>query len=200
MSTTSTVVEESHELEPHVLVARARAAVILFIVSDIMSVFAIFAAGGYLSALNVLNQYKVKGDHPPAFVPGLIVAILLVVSGLAYYLWQRGERSKEGSGLLISFIAAFLLMLVAAVVQFVIASTLGYAGSPFHAYESVMIILTWYSALHFALAALIGLLLLGRILRGRLAGQGYISQTVGYWWYYTVLAGLLMWIFSMLLA
>jgi hypothetical protein len=199
MSTSSTVVEETHELEPHILVGRARAAVIMFIVSDVLSVMAIFAAGGYLSALNVLNQYRLPSDHPPAFVPGLVVAIIAILSALTYYLWERGARSSGGSGQQIFFIVALLLMVVATVIQFVISSTLGYAGDPFHAYESVMILLTWYSAIHFLLAAIIGLLLLGRILRGRVAGHGYIPEVVGYWWYYTVIAGLLMWIFSLLL-
>ncbi len=199
MSTSSTVVEETHELAPHIIVARARAIVIMYILSDILSVFAIFAAGGYLSALNVLNQYRVPGDHPPAFVPGLVVAIITILSALTYYLWERGARGNDGSGQLLFFIAAILLMLVATVIQFVIGSTLGYAGNPFHAYESVMILLTWYSAIHFLLAVIIGVLLLGRILRGRLVGHGYIPEVVGYWWFYTVAAGLLMWVFSLLL-
>jgi heme/copper-type cytochrome/quinol oxidase subunit 3 len=199
MSSSSTALEEMHHIEPQIQVGRARAAVIMFILSDILSILALFAAGGYLSGLNVLNQYKVPGDHPPAFVPGLVVAIILVISAAAYYGWERGARKDEQGGQRIIFILALLLMLVAAVVQFWMGATLGYAGNPFHAYESVIMLLTWYSAVHLALAAIIGLLLLGRILRGRLAGRGYIAEVVGYWWYYTVIAGLLMWLFSLLL-
>ena len=109
MTSSSTALEEMHHIEPRVQVGRARAAVIMFMLSDILSVFAIFAAGGYLSVLNVLNQYKVPGDHPPAFVPGLVVAIMLVVSGVAYYGWERertqrwARRSKD---LLHSFLPA----------------------------------------------------------------------------------------------
>ena len=201
MSTSSTVVEESHELEPHILAGRARACVILFIISDVMSIMAILAAGGYLSALNVLNQYRLPGDHPPSFVLGLIVAIAVILSALTYYLWGRGSTGDQrGVGQLIFLVAAFVLMIAATVIQFVMGLTLGYAGNPFHAYESVMILVTWYSAIHFLLASIIGLLLLGRLMRGRLAGRGYIVEATGYWWYYTVLAGLLMWVFSLVLA
>ena len=200
MSTSSTVVEESHELEPHILAGRARAAVILFIISDLMSIMAVLAAGGYLSALNVLNQYRLPSDHPPSFVLGLIVAIAIILSAVSYYVWGRGAGSDErGVGQVGLLIAAFVLMLAATVIQFIMGLTLGYAGSPYHAYESVMILVTWYSAIHFLLAAIIGLLLIGRAMRGRLAGRGFIVEASGYWWYYTVIAGLLMWIFTLVL-
>lgn len=199
MSTSSTVVEETHELEPHILQGRARASVILFIVSDLMSIMAILAAGGYLSALNVLNQYRLPSDHPPSFVLGLIVAIVLILSALTYYLWERGARGNGDTGQMVFLAAAFVLMLAATVIQFVMGLTLGYAGSPYHAYESVMILVTWYSAIHFLLSAIIGLLLLGRFMRGRLVGRGYIVEAAGYWWYYTVIIGLLMWVFTLVL-
>ncbi len=54
----STSLEEMHELPLHVRVGRARAGVIMLIISDFMSILALLAAGGYLSTLNVLNQYK----------------------------------------------------------------------------------------------------------------------------------------------
>lgn len=200
MSTSSTVVEESHELEPHILAGRARAAVILFIISDLMSIMAVLAAGGYLSALNVLNQYRLPSDHPPSFVLGLIVAIAIIVSAASYYVWGRGAVSDErGVGQVALLIVSFVLMLAATVIQFIMGLTLGYAGDPYHAYESVMILVTWYSAIHFLLAAIIGLLLIGRATRGRLAGRPWLVEASGYWWYYTVIAGLLMWIFTLVL-
>lgn len=200
MSTSSTVVEESHELEPHILAGRARAAVILFIISDLMSIMAVLAAGGYLSALNVLNQYRLPSDHPPSLVLGLIVAIAIIVSAASYYVWGRGAVSDErGLGQVALLIVSFVLMLAATVIQFIMGLTLGYAGDPYHAYESVMILVTWYSAIHFLLAAIIGLLLIGRATRGRLAGRPWLVEASGYWWYYTVIAGLLMWIFTLVL-
>jgi hypothetical protein len=53
---------------------------------------------------------------------------------------------------------------------------------------------------HFLLAAIIGLLLLGRVLRGRREGHDYIVEVVGYWWYYTVIASLVLWVFGMVLS
>src|SRR5579859_3928876 len=79
----STVVEHAHEheheLEPHIRIGRARAAVIMFIISDLLSIFGIMAAGGYLSALNTENQFRVSGDHAPTLLPGVLVAIALVL-------------------------------------------------------------------------------------------------------------------------
>lgn len=194
----STSLEEMHNIPLHIRVGRARAAVIMFILSDALTVLAILAAGGYLSALDVLNQYRLPGDHPPALLPGILVAIALVLSALTYFGWERSERQNEGAGQSAFFIIAWVLMILASAVQIYAGVTLGYA-SPFHAYESVLVILTWYSAAHLVLAAIIGLLLLGRIMRGRLVGHGYIAEVVGYWWYYTIIASLLMWLFALLL-
>src|SRR2546430_6847652 len=92
---TSLELEHVHELEPHIKVARARAGVLLLIISDGLAVLAILAGGGYLRALNTEGQYKVAGDFAPALVPGLLIAIGLVLSGLSYYLWERRARSEE---------------------------------------------------------------------------------------------------------
>ena len=188
----STSLEEMHELPLYIRVGRARAGVIMLIISDFLSILALLAAGGYLSALNVANQYRLPGDHPPALLPGLLASIAMIVSGLAYYWWER-RGSQSGV-----YILSLLLMFAALGFQIWLGLTLGYAA-PFHSYESVILLLSWYSAFHLALTAFIGLLLLGRILRGRLDGHPYIPEVTGYWWYYTVIAGLVMWAFSMLL-
>jgi heme/copper-type cytochrome/quinol oxidase subunit 3 len=113
----TSVTEHVYELEPHIKVARARAGVLLLIISDALSVLAILAAGGYLSALNTEGLFMAKGDHPPAFVPGLVVAILIVVSGICYYLWERRERQGADSGPRAVFILSCALMIVALAVQ-----------------------------------------------------------------------------------
>jgi hypothetical protein len=195
----STALEQMHEIEPHIRIGRARAGVLMIILSDALSVVAILAAGGYLSALNVLGQFKAAGEHAPALLPGVLLAVFILLSGLAYYWWQRrvlasAERSQRAF-----FILALIFMVAALLSQIWIGLTLGFA-SPFHAYASLVLLLTWYSAFHLVLTTLIGLLLLGRIVRGRLVERDYIVEVVGYWWYYTVIAGLLMLLFSMVIA
>src|SRR5450432_3380296 len=160
----STALEEMHNIAPHIRVGRARAGVLMLILSDALSVVALLAAGGYLSALNTENQYKIAGDHPPAFLPGLLVIIALLLSGVAYYLWGRRAQKNPESRQALIFIVSLVLMLAAVVGQIWIGATLGYAA-PFHAYVSLMMFLTWYSAVHLLLAVIIGLLLLGRVLR-----------------------------------
>lgn len=191
----STQAEQIHEVDLHFLVGRARACVLLLILSDMLSVLAILAAGGYLSALNTENQFVLPTDRGPAFVPSLVVAAALVLSGLCYFWWARSIHRNQGTGQSITMIIALILMVVALVVQTWIGTTLGYTA-PFHAYDSLVLLLTWYTAVHLLLTALIGLLILGRALRGRLVGHDYIAETTGYWWYYTVIASLLMWLFS----
>jgi hypothetical protein len=84
------------------------------------------------------------------------------------------------------------------VVQILIGITLnrGYTP-PYHAYESVITLIVWSMALRHALAAILGLPLFGRIIRGRIAGFEYLVEASGYWWYYTVVASLLMWVFAL---
>jgi hypothetical protein len=191
-----TALEQMHELEPHIRIARARAGVLMLILSDALSVVAVLAAGGYLSALNVENQFFLPGDHGPAFLPSLLVIIILALSGIVYYGWERRARANEGTGPQAFFLLALVFMVVALVAQTWISITLRFiAGAPFHAYESLVLLLTWFTAVHLLLTAIIGLLLLGRVMRGRV--QGYIAEVVGYWWYYTVVASLIMWLFGL---
>src|SRR5579863_4062578 len=122
----STSLEETHELPLHIRVGRARAGVIMLIVSDFLSILALLAAGGYLSTLNVLNQYKLASDHPPALLPGVLAAVVLILSALTYYWWER----RGGQSVI--FILSLLLMIVALAFQIWLGVTLGYA-TPFHA-------------------------------------------------------------------
>jgi len=170
----------------------------MLILSDALAALAILAAGGYLRALNTEGMYKVAGDFAPAFLPGLLIAIALVLSGLAYYWWERKVRRPGEAGQPLFFLLAWVLMLVAGVGATWIGASLKY-GVTIHAYESVQLLLIWFTAVHLLLAAFVGLLLGGRILRGRLAGHEFIPEVVGYWWYYTVVASILLWLFGVYL-
>ena len=191
----STSVEHVYELEPHVKVARARSGILLLIISDALAVVAIMAGAQYLQALNTEGQYKVAGDYAPSFVAGLLVMIGLLLSGLAFYLWDRKASKAGETGQTLFFLLSLLIMLVAAVGETWIGATLSY-GVPIQAYESVHFLVTWFTAVHLWLAAIIGILLFGRILRGRVAGHEFVVEVSGWWWYYTVVASILLWLFA----
>ena len=106
----------------------------------------------------------------------------------------RGETGPSAF-----FMLALVFMVLALAGQTWVNLSLGYTTTPFHSYESVLMLITWFTWVHFLLTAIIGILLLGRILRGRLAGFGFIAEVTGYWWYYTVLASLLMWVVSLII-
>ncbi len=194
-----TSLEHVYELEPHIKVARARAGVLMLILSDGLAVLAILAGGGYLRALNTEGAYMVAGDFAPPFVAGLLIAIGLVLSGISYYLWERRARKAGETGQTPFFLLALVLMLAAGVGATWIGASLRY-GIPISAYESMELLVTWFTAIHLLLASIIGILLFGRILRGRLAGHEFIAEVTGYWWYYTVIAGILLWLFGVYLA
>jgi len=106
-----------------------------------------------------------------------------------------------GAGQWTFFILSWAFMIVALVVQIWISITLNQAYTvPYHAYESMITLLTWFMAFKHLLASIIGLLLFGRIMRGRIAGHEYIVEVAGYLWYYTVVSSLLMWLFALRVA
>jgi len=191
----NTSLEHVYELEPQVKVARARSGVLLLIISDALFVVAIMAGSQYLRALNTEGQYKIAGDYTPPFVAGLLIMIGLLLSGLAYYLWDRRASKAGETGQTLFFLLALVIILAAAVGETWIGATLRY-GVPIQAYESVHWLITWFTAVHLWLAFIIGILLGGRILRGRLAGHEFVVEVTGYWWYYTVVASILLWLFA----
>ena len=195
----SSSLEHVYELEPHVKVARARSGILLLIISDALSVLAIMAGAQYLRALNTEGQYKIAGDYAPSFVAGVLVMIGLLLSGLAYYLWDRRASKAAGTGQTLFFLLSLLFMLAAAVGETWIGATLNY-GVPIQAYESVHWLVTWFTVVHLWLAVIIGILVGGRILRGRLAGHEFVVEVTGYWWYYTMVASIILWLFATFLA
>ncbi|HXL36332.1 MAG TPA: hypothetical protein VN954_03920, partial [Ktedonobacteraceae bacterium] len=162
-------------------------------------VVAILAGAQYLRALNTEGQYKIAGDFAPPLVAGLLVMIGLLLSGLAFYLWDRRASKAGETGQTLFFLLALVIMLAAAIGETWIGATLRY-GVPIQAYESMHWLITWYTAVHLWLAVIIGILLGGRSLRGRLAGHEFIVEVTGYWWYYTVVASIILWLFATFLS
>ncbi|GEM_PF-600885 len=194
--------ESGHELSPRIKAARARSGVLLFMLSDFMMLASMLAAGGWLSALNVLGMFKVDTDQP-AFGPGLLAILVLVFSGLCYFVWQQGMRGSGKEGQTPFFLLALLLIIGALAMQIWVWLNLGYITPPdafpaYDAFQSVVLLLTGFESVHLLVTSLVGILVLGRIMNGRLAGRDYIPQVVGYWWYYTVIAGVVMWLFIVL--
>jgi len=192
----STSVEHVYELEPQIKVARARAGVLLLIISDALSVVAVIAGSQYLRALNTEGQYKVANDYAPNFTAGLLVMVGLLLSGIAFYLWDRRASKERETGQAVFVVISLIIMLAAAVVETWIGATLAY-GVPIQAYESIHFLVTWFTAVHLWLAVIIGILLFGRILRGRIAGgHEFVASVTGWWWYYTVIASIILWLFA----
>lgn len=188
--------ESSHDLAPHVKANRARSGVLLFMVSDVVMVLAVLAAGGWLSALNVDGLFKAPTDQP-SFPPGLVVAILLLVSALCYLIYDRAVR--RGGGATVFFVLALVLVIAALAVQCWSWTTLGYTTAPtsapaYDAFQSLVILIAGFNTVHIFVLAVIGLLLGGRIMNGRIAGHEFIPRVVGYWWYYSVLSGVILWL------
>jgi hypothetical protein len=63
------------------------------------------------------------------------------------------------------------------------------------------LLIVWSTGIHLLLTAFIGILLFGRIANGRLRIDNlpFVPEVVGYWWYYTVGAGVLLWLYGLLI-
>jgi heme/copper-type cytochrome/quinol oxidase subunit 3 len=164
--------EGEHGLDLRTRITRARLGVLLLILSDAALIAAMYASDGYLQIL--------------------ILAAVAVVSALVYY-WgfrqlQAGNMNNYRTGVLVAWIIA----LAALIAQLIALFSLRYP-SPIHAYASLVLIMTAYHAIHLFITVIVGFLLLGRISRGRIAGQEYVAEVSGYWWYYVAIAAVTTW-------
>jgi cytochrome c oxidase subunit 3 len=176
---------------------RARGGVLLLILSDATFILAMMASQVYLHGLNVQGQFHPHGEQPPSFAVGLIMTLVVAASAGIFYWGTTRLRNHDMRGFRLATIVAWVLMAVAMVGQIALFFSIRYPA-PTHAYGSVVQIMTGYHAIHLFLGVLIGFLLIGRIVRGRIIGYEYVVQGAGYWWYYVAVAAAITWLFTAL--
>jgi heme/copper-type cytochrome/quinol oxidase subunit 3 len=184
--------EGEHGLDLRTRITRARLGVLLLILSDAALIAAMYASDGYLQILNVSRQFRPASDSPPSIGVGLILAAAAVVSALVYYWGFRQLQAGNMNSYRMGVLVAWIIALAALIAQLIALFSLRYP-SPIHAYASLVLIMTAYHAIHLFITVVVGFLLLGRISRGRIAGQEYVAEVSGYWWYYVGVAAVTTW-------
>jgi hypothetical protein len=85
-----------------------------------------------------------------------------------------------------------VLALAMLIAQIIVVFSIRYT-TPIHGYGSLVIIMSAYHAIHLLVTSLLGFLLLGRIMHGRMVGHEYVAEVSGYWWVYVALSALTTW-------
>ncbi|HSO93784.1 MAG TPA: hypothetical protein VLS53_04855 [Candidatus Dormibacteraeota bacterium] len=177
--------------------SRARVGVALVIVADGMFSASLAAGTVYLAALNVLGQYRPANESAAPAIIGLLLSLLPVAAAACYWWGTRGLRSADERRFITGLRLALGLIGVAFVGQLVMLAGLGYRA-PLHGYASTTILILAYHAVHLVAAGIVGSMILSRMVTGRLLGQGYLAEVVGYWWYYVAGAGVVFWLITLL--
>jgi heme/copper-type cytochrome/quinol oxidase subunit 3 len=186
------VSHEEHGLSLPTRVTRARLGVLLLILSDAAFVGAMYVSQAYLHILNSSGQYR-AGVQPPSVVAGLILAAVVAASAAIYFWGEQGHRAGHLDRYRTGLIAAWVLVLIALVGQLVVLFGLRYS-IPENGFASLVMVMSAYHAVHLLVTALIGFLVLGRVLHGRIAGHEYITEVTGYWWYYVAATAVTTWL------
>ena len=167
-----------------------RIAVWALIVSDAVFVVAVYAAFIYLHGLHTQGAFKPATESRPSVVGSLLVTAGSVVAALAYAWGQQGIHARDTGRLRTGVMLAVGVSLVALVGDLAVFADLNYPA-PLHAYGSFMSLFILYHALrHLVVGVLIGALVLGRLLKGRLAGRDYVIQATGYWFWWIAITAI----------
>jgi cytochrome c oxidase subunit 1 len=161
-----------------------RISVWLMIVSDAVFVVAVYAAFIYLHALNTQGAFKPPTEARPSVVGTVLVTAGSVVAALAYAWGQQGLRSRDAGRVRTGVMLAVVISLAALVGDLLVFGGLNYPA-PLHAYGSFMSLFILYHAFrHLVVGVVVGALVLGRLLKGRLVGRDYVIQATGYWFWW----------------
>jgi heme/copper-type cytochrome/quinol oxidase subunit 3 len=176
---------------------RVRTGVFLLILADAMFVASILAGNLYLGALNVMGQFKPASEQAPSAALGIGLTLIAVASALSYGWATRAFATGNEAGFSARARLALGLVAIAVLGQIWFIASLSFPA-PLHGYASMIILLAAYHELHLLVTAVAGLLILGRLARRRLVGQGYLVEVVGYWWYYVAVVAVVIWLVGLI--
>lgn len=190
----ASMTEHGTEFVPHDETNRKlRVGIGLYVLVDVTLVASLFAAYIFLRVYNTEGMWF-KGIKAPNTGLLTLLAAILVLSAIAYYLAERSLHTNNQSAFRLAIAVAFVLMVI------VLIWTVWYMGHlPFTtsdgAFASAFIMLTSYHVLHMVMATLIGIGLVNRAFHGRYSSLNTVGITViGYFWYWTMAMGVALWL------
>ena len=182
-------VEASPPVHAHSRGDQVKLGTLLMILSDVVFVLAMFLGFLYLHALNTQGAFK-GPDSAPAVAASVVLAVAAVVAALSWQWGRAGAAKGDSARARAGVISAFLITLAAFVGDLFVFAALKFPV-PFHAYASGIETFVLYHAFHLLITLIIGGLVMGRLLSGRLARRSYVLTAAGYWFWW-VAAGAVM--------
>jgi cytochrome c oxidase subunit I len=167
---------------------RARWGAGLLIASWTMLGFAVTLAYIYLDALDTQGQFKPASEGTPTTVGNVLVTVGAVAAAVA---WTWGyRRARDGyHGQARGWAMLGWILTLAGLAGSVIVFARLTAPLPLHAYASAIALFILFHAWHLVAGSVLGAIVLGRMLKGRIGGREYVIQVAGWWlWYAAVMA------------
>jgi heme/copper-type cytochrome/quinol oxidase subunit 3 len=177
---------------------KLRFGMIFYILTDV--VLAIFLTVSY-PFLRTLNN--VQGWFPYHFglnfTSGNIITIVLVASGVLYFIGYRALKAGSQGLFKAALTLAVLLMIGSFIAQIKVMGTFPFAATD-GSFASTYIVLSAYHAYHLAFGTFFGVGLANRALRGRYSQDRSVGvQLIGYYWYWAVLYSIVLTLLPILL-
>lgn len=178
---------------------KVRLGMFFYLLLDVL--FALFVVSAYifLRAANVNNGWFPDGvNNIDQNMPTTMLAIL-VASGLFYVLGHTSVRNGNRGLTTLGIVFAALLWIVALIGNIYYMGHLPFTQSD-GGFASMYVFLTGYHIFHlvFGLMFVIGITI--RTLQGRYTAERHLGiTTIGYYWYWTMLFGVIAWLLPVML-
>ena len=183
-------VSTGHHEPPDVVGGRQRLGVILLILADVAFVFSLVFTYLYLRQLNTEGGWIPKDGGTESIGFGWVIALVMVVSWVAYRWGETAARAGRSRQLLLGIALAILIAGVDLGLQLyqMVVSTLRAADG---SYASSFMALAGYHAFHVLLTMFIGFGVWNRARLGKYAGNHWQVRIVGYWWAWVAISAVI---------
>jgi heme/copper-type cytochrome/quinol oxidase subunit 3 len=166
----------------------ARYGAALLIASWTMLGLAMYLAFIYLDGLNTMGQFKPRSEPAPSTLGNVLLAVGAIAAAAAWTWGYRRARGGHAERARAGVTISWLITLAGFVGSLIVFGGLN-EPVPLHAYASSISLFVLFHAWHLLAALVMGLLVLGRLFRGRIGGREYVIQIVGWWlWYAAALS------------
>jgi cytochrome c oxidase subunit 3 len=179
--------------------AKVRLGMKFYVITDVIFVVFLFASYIWLRAYNTEGNWFPKGTGLPDATTTNVLTLLIAASGVCFFVAYLGARANNQLLIRGGLVAALVLEIAALVGQINFMGHLPFTtvnGS----FASTFIMLSGYHVYHMLIALFLGVGVTHRALRGRYSREKMLGiVTVGYFWYWTALMPIIMWLMMMAL-
>lgn len=178
---------------------KLRLGILFYVLTDVILVLFLFASYVWLRAYNTDGGWFPLQERLPDQGTANILTLLIVLSGISYFLGVQAIKRGNMGALRIFTALALLLMVVSLIGQ------IRYMGQQQFAtidgsFPSTWITISGYHVYHMLVGLIIGIGVTVRAFQGRYTAERHVGVTViGYFWYWMALMPVAFWILMAIL-